>query len=273
MCGAAGVRVAYRGAQQECNAARTPRHSMSANTLAGVLSLVMTVLLPRGLDAQANPGSGTGRVLIENESWRLVGDLRLPASSSPLPVVLLLNGAAGDRRAYADLAERLASRGVASLRLDLRGHGESTNLGRFEPGASPRDPLIWDADSDVATAFRYLVALDIVDPSRIGVVGASYSGEEAAEAGRMIGYAALYVLLSPGSLSNTTIAAMERSGVPWLFVNARDDPFLRNLTVSVRELAPSTEVVTVSGAAHGTALLQDEALTERIADWITRTLR
>jgi dienelactone hydrolase len=245
---------------------------MAANTLSGVLSLVMTVLLPQSLSAQANPGSGTRRVVIENESWRLVGDLRLPASSSPLPVVLLLNEAAGDRRSYAGLAEQLASRGVASLRLDLRGHGESTNSGRFEPGASPRDPLIWDAESDVAAAYRYLAALDMIDPSRIGIVGASYSGEEAAEAGRMIGYAALYVLLSPGSLSNTTIAAMEWSGVPWFFVNAQDDPFLRDITASVRELAPSIELITVSGAAHGTALLQDEALMERIAAWITRTL-
>jgi pimeloyl-ACP methyl ester carboxylesterase len=245
---------------------------MPPKTLAGVLSLVMIVLVPKSLSAQADPGSETDRVVIENESWRLVGDLRLPASSFPVPIVLLLNEAAGDRRSYAGLAEQLASRGVASLRLDLRGHGESTNLGRFEPGASPRDPLIWDAESDVAAAYRYLVALDMIDPSRIGVVGASYSGEEAAEAGRLIGHAALYVLLSPGSLSNTTIAAMEGSGVPWFFVSAQDDPFLRDITVSVRELAPSTELVTVPGVAHGTALLHDETLMERIAEWITQTL-
>ena len=104
------------------------------------------------------------------------------------------------------------------------------------------------------------------------IVGASYSGEEAAEAGRRIGHAALYVLLSPGSLSNTTISAMEGSGVPWLFVSAQDDPFLRDITVSVRELAPSIELITVPGAAHGTALLHEEALMELIAAWIARTL-
>jgi len=245
---------------------------MPPKTLAGVLFLAMTVLVPESLSAQVDPGSGTNRVVLENESWRLVGDLRLPASRFPVPIVLLLNEAAGDRRSYAGLAEQLASRGVASLRLDLRGHGESTNLGRFEPGASSRDPLIWDAESDVAAAYRYLVTLDMIDPSRIGIVGASYSGEEAAEAGRMIGHAAMYVFLSPGSLSNTTIAVMEGSGVPWLFVSAQDDPFLRDIVVSVRELAPSTQLLTVPGAVHGTALLHDEALMERIAAWIMRTL-
>jgi pimeloyl-ACP methyl ester carboxylesterase len=245
---------------------------MPPKTLAAVLSLVTTVLVPQSLSAQADAGSGSERVVIENESWRLVGDLRVPAASSPVPIALLLNGAAGDRRSYAGLAEQLASRGVASLRLDLRGHGESTNLGRFEPGASPHDPLIWDAESDVAAACRYLAALDMIDPSRIGIVEASYSGEEAAEAGRMIGHAALYVLLSPGSLSNTTIGEMEGTGVRWLFVSARDDPFLRDVAVSVRELAPSTELLTVPGAVHGTALLHDEALMERIAAWITRIL-
>lgn len=245
---------------------------MNPRSSAGVLSLFMTVSLPLGLHAQVERGSGTGRILIENESWRLVGDLRVPAASAPVPIVLLLNEAAGDRRSYAGLAEQLASRGIASLRLDLRGHGESTNLGRFEPGAWPRDPLIWDAESDIAAAYRYLAGLDVIDPSRIGIVGASYSGEEAAEAGRMIGHAALYVLLSPGSLSNATIAVMEGSAVPWLVVTSQDDPYLRDITASVREIAPSTEIITVPGTAHATALLRDEALMERIAAWIVRAL-
>jgi len=35
------------------------------------------------------------------------------------------------------MAEALADRDIASLRIDLRGHGESTSLGTFDPELSP----------------------------------------------------------------------------------------------------------------------------------------
>ena len=127
--------------------------------------------------------------------------------------------------------------------------------------------------SDVVAAYHFLESHEAIDPSRIGVVGASYSGEETAEAGRLSGYAALYVLLSPGSLSSVSIASMGPSGVPWLFVTGQDDPFLQDITESVRTMAPSTELIVVPGTSHATDLLQEhESLAERIAGWIVLRL-
>ena len=83
------------------------------------------------------------RVVVPNDGWELVGDLRLPASQQAAPAVLMLNKAADDRTVYEALAVHLANKGVASLRLDLRGHGESINLGRFVPYERSPDPLIW----------------------------------------------------------------------------------------------------------------------------------
>ena len=76
------------------------------------------------------------RISIQSQGWELVGDLTIPEvdanadtdSVAPVPAVLMLNQAAGDRTPYVDLAGYLADRGIASLRLDLPGHGESTNL-------------------------------------------------------------------------------------------------------------------------------------------------
>jgi len=238
---------------------------------------VVIVLVCPALSAQGVPekqiAATIERVEITNQSWRLVGDLQRPESAGRHPAVLMLNQAAGDRRPYAALARELASRGIVSLRLDLRGHGESTNLGRFVPGESPRDPLIWDAESDVIAGYRYLAAHEAVDPDRIGALGASYSGEEAAEAGRLAGYAALYVLLSPGSLSEASITSMKQAGAPWLFVASRDDPYLGKITEAVRTAAPSTEFLILPGSAHGTDLLRDhETLSAGVADWIARHL-
>ena len=89
-----------------------------------VISLISCLLLScQAADKQENQIKEV-RVVIENQGWKLVGDLCLPPSEKSLPVVLMLNKADGDRTVYKGLAEQLAERGFASLRLDLRGHGE-----------------------------------------------------------------------------------------------------------------------------------------------------
>lgn len=216
----------------------------------------------------------TERVVIESGGWELVGDLQTPSSTPPYPAVLLFNQAAGERSAYAELADRLQERGVASLRLDLRGHGESTNLGQFVPGDTSHDPLIWDAELDVVAAHKYLNSDARFDESRLGFVGASYSGEEVAEAGRFHGYVALYVLLSPGSLTDDSIEGIDSSGVPWLFIASRDDRFLREITTAVWAKADTVELNIVPGTSHATDMLEKHpGLAERIASWIAQRLR
>ena len=214
------------------------------------------------------------RIVLDSEGWQLVGDLLLPSSDRPAPAVLLLNQAAGDRTVYEELARALAARDIASLRLDLRGHGESTNLGRFIPGERPRSPLIWDAEVDVRAGHQYLRSHPRIDGDRIGIVGASYSGEEMAEAGREQGYGQAYVALSPGSFSERSILAIDSSGVPWLFVVSNNERFLREITASLREQSQTVEVVIVPGTEHATNILVGHPdMAERIAVWLAQRLR
>lgn len=213
-------------------------------------------------------------VKIASGDWVLVGDLSLPESKAPAPVVLMLNKAAGDRTVYEDLARALFDRDIASLRLDLRGHGDSTNFGTFVPGELNPDPMIWDAEKDVVAAVNYLKEHGRVDPSRIAVVGGSYSGEEMAEAGRLVGYVAAYVALSPGSFSDESITGIDESGAPWLFVTSRDEPHLQEIRRLVTETSVSVEQIITPGRNHATRLLVDfPDLNERIAVWLYNKLQ
>jgi dienelactone hydrolase len=215
--------------------------------------------------------AGETRVVLESDGWQLVGDLILPPGAGPAPAVLMLNKADGNRTAYEGLARLLAERGIASLRIDLRAHGESTNLGRFVPGDAT-----WLAGSerDVTVAHEFLREHAAIDGDRIGVVGGSYSGESMAVAGRNHRYAQAYVALSPGSFSDQSLAAIDPSGVPWLFVTSREDRFLQGFELEVDSASSTAEMVVLSGAGHASDLLtMYPELPERVADWLAARLR
>jgi len=243
--------------------------------LAAVLCLLAFPASGRG---QVPPRAGEVRVVVESRGWQLVGDLRVPGESDePCAAVLMLNKAAGDRSVYRALAAQLADRGIASLRLDLPGHGESTNLDRFVPGESSeqaRETMIWESDRDVTAAQRFLAGRPGIDPNRIGIVGASYSGEEMAEAGRLRGRAQAYVALSPGSFSDESIRDIDASGVPWLFVASREERHLQEITAAVQERSRTVEMILLPGTEHATNILVAHAeIAERIAVWLASRLR
>ncbi len=213
-------------------------------------------------------------VRIQSDGWELVGDFQVSAGDTQRPAVLMLNKADGDRAVYRELAQHLEDRGIASLRLDLRGHGESTNLGRFVPGQQSPNPMIWDAERDVISTLEFLRSQPSINGDLIGIVGASYSGEEMAEAGRLIGYPKAYVALSPGSFSDESINDIDRSGVAWLFVASNNERFLSEIAASVRENSLTAEVIFAPGTEHGTNILvAHPGFSERIAVWLNHQLQ
>jgi dipeptidyl aminopeptidase/acylaminoacyl peptidase len=120
-------------------------------------------------------------VRVPGPAGTLGGTLTLPANGrGPFPAVTTLTGSGahyrdGNRtpehpyRPFRQIAERLAGCGVATLRLDDRGVGESTG----DANAATAE----DTAADAEAALTFLRARPEIDPRRVGLIGHSYGGE------------------------------------------------------------------------------------------------
>jgi dienelactone hydrolase len=200
------------------------------------------------------------RVKLENEGWELHGDLIIPLSKRNVPAVIMLNKAFGDRAAYKNLAGKLAKSGIASLRIDLRAHGESVNKGRFGPPFDEKmRSLLKGSAKDISATYSWLKARKEIDPTRIGFIGASYSGEEMVAAARDSGYGKTYVALSPGSFSKESMESIDQTGVPWFFVKSVGEiALMNNVFKEIRNASKSARLLEVSGKKHASDILLDK---------------
>lgn len=107
---------------------------------------------------------------------KLAGTLTLPRGEGPFPVAITISGSgASDRdgshfghRPFHIIADHLARRGVAVLRFDDRGRGEST--GEFAGATSA------DFATDVEAGIEFLKKQPKIDVGRIGLIGHSEGG-------------------------------------------------------------------------------------------------
>ncbi len=248
----------------------------NSNTIAALLALAIGLTNFSAVAAPKVPAKEQ-RVVIESDGWKLVGDLLLPQAKHPVPAVIMLNRAAGDRTEYASLAVRLTEQGIASLRVDLRGHGESINKGKFIPyNQESVEATIKPSHEDVTAIHGYLKTMRGIDPKRIGFVGASYSGEMMAIAARKSGYGRAYVALSPGSFSDESMEVIDGSGIPWLFVRSADEKvadLMKEVFTALREKSRKAEIIEVAGTEHGSRILDVQPdMTEMIAVWFKHNL-
>jgi dienelactone hydrolase len=209
------------------------------------------------------------RIELESDGWTIVGDRVIPESPYQVPAVLLLHMKPNDRTSYNKLAEMLDERHIASLRIDLRGHGESINKGKSD------DQIDAEAWRDVLVAFKYLADNEKINPDKIGILGASYSGEAAARAGREGAWAKAYVILSSGSFSEESIQFVATSEAHWQFIGAEDDDDVAALMHRAAQVAPGYAAATIyPHGGHGTNLFaSDRELEEKIANWFLDHLK
>ena len=112
----------------------------------------------------------------ENAGITLAGTLTLPQKEGRYPAVILITGSGPQDRneelaghkPFLIIADHLTRKGIAVLRYDDRGFGQST--GDFSSAVSP------DFASDVECAVKYLKTRKEIDKANIGLVGHSEGG-------------------------------------------------------------------------------------------------
>ncbi|MEQ8425210.1 MAG: alpha/beta hydrolase, partial [Cyclobacteriaceae bacterium] len=74
--------------------------------------------------------------------------------------------------------------------------------------------------------------------------------------------------------SDLSIAAIDESKVPWLYITAKEDPHLTEITAEILEKSKSAEVLILPGSGHGSTLFNSRPeLNERIAVWVEAKLK
>ncbi|MGH9902766.1 MAG: alpha/beta hydrolase, partial [Pyrinomonadaceae bacterium] len=119
------------------------------------------------------------------DGWTIYGSLHLPAGAdaeSAAPGALLLHAAGHDRDAftsfvYPGMAQILAAQGVAALRIDWRGRGQSIGRQEYHSFTDEQRAAV---TLDVKAALNFMAAQPEIDRDRLAVFAEEVSAEWAA---------------------------------------------------------------------------------------------
>lgn len=111
-------------------------------------------------------------ILLHNDGQKIFGVFHTPVAEAKVPAVLMCHGLAGHKagkyRLYVHLAQRLVQEGIAVLRIDFRGAGDSEG----DIAEMTLDTEV----SDAQLALDYLAGDARVDAGRLGIFGRSFGG-------------------------------------------------------------------------------------------------
>ncbi len=197
-------------------------------------------------------------------TWRPVPD------RPDAPAVLLVHDFSRERRVLAKVEEELRARGLASLALDLRAHGESTHKGKTLLHLSPRllsDPRAFPVD--VETACLWLRGR----ARSVGVLGLSLGGNLAVLA-TANGWADAAVAVSANADRLKALAGTRsQSARGTLALAAENDAgraaSAQAITQAGRE---PRKLLLLPGAAHNLELLDDPRAKNAAYDWLAERL-
>jgi len=193
------------------------------------------------------------------------------------PTIVCLPMYMRDRATYKPLLRPLKEKGFNVLVLDLRGHGESAP--DLKGRAKARDDSLFNAmHLDVEAAFRFLEKEQGLDPTRIGLVGASVGCSVAVDTTvRNPANVRAVVLLTPGSkyLGVPTLTHLKAWPGTRVFTFTSTEEHEKSKAV-MDALAPfhgSNHLVLPGQRIHGTMMFgQVPAIEETIANFMEESL-
>jgi len=205
-----------------------------------------------------NPDDGT----------TLAGTLTLPERPGPHPAAILISGSgAQDRdetllghKPFLVIADHLTRHGIAVLRYDDRGVGDSTG--------SVREATIRDTAADVAAAMELLGSRDDIDADRIGLIGHSEGGIVAPlVASERDGVAFIVMLAGTGVPGDELLrmqnrALLEASGVPEATIESQIEQFGACLELILEDASDDR----LSGCIAELARMQSPGMNQSLID-------
>lgn len=129
-------------------------------------------------DTKSPPAFTTEKISVVTDKYKLPGKLTLPLGESKVPGLVLVHGSGphdadetiGPNRPFKDLAEGLATRGVAVLRYEKRAH-------KYGASMTPADATLnFEVIDDAVSAVALLREHARIDPARVFVLGHSLGG-------------------------------------------------------------------------------------------------
>ncbi|MFZ2804246.1 MAG: alpha/beta fold hydrolase [Patescibacteria group bacterium] len=222
--------------------------------------------------------------MAERITFKTADDVIIVGDWYPTPTVLgavlLLHMMPETRTSWALFARELAKRSIASLAIDLRGHGEST---KDASGAS-FDAKDFEDEDHRASSFDVSGAIDWLrsrklDEARIGLGGASFGADLALQ--QLAANPALpgAFLLSPGTYRGLDAVEMGPNLLPHqalYIVSSEDDAESFASSKQLYEEAPIEDktFIPFRSGGHGTALFAtDKTLLPKVAEWTAKMIR
>jgi uncharacterized protein len=170
--------------------------------------------------AYSKPDTFTERpVTVGSDEWKLPGTLTVPKGAGPFPGVVLVHGTgpfdrdetAGGTKMFRDLAEGLASRGIAVLRYEKRTQQYRAKLAGMHAMTVEEEVI-----EDATRAAALLREQKEVDPKRLYVLGHALGGYVAPRIAEDDGKLAGLILLAANArpLEDVIVDQAQYIGVP-----------------------------------------------------------
>ena len=167
------------------------------------LVAALFVLMAAGAEAQ------TESVVIDGDHGKLQAVIHKPQlkSGERVPMVLLCHGFMGNKDGALEnrIANLLSERGIASIRFDFNGHGQSE--GRFQDMTVPNEIVDAKKVIEYVSALPYVSSVAISGHSQGGVVAAMTAGELGSDKIKAVVLLAPAAVLRDDAIRGSTMGA------------------------------------------------------------------